>query len=233
MSNNANAESSSNKRVLFIGNRATYVNDIPGTLVRLAEQAGYSIHADRIIKGGAKLSFHADTSTEHGENVFNAIKKGYDVVFLQDNGNCIAREELTNASLEACDVLGKAIQDAGSKVGIYFRPPYGYEKWESSPFEQCRRFDEHFLKVSTKFDSINAYVNRAFAFAMRDTDIELWGPDNAHTGIYGAYLAVCVFFATIFNTSSKILDTNGLPTEIANTLQSIADKVSLDNETPW
>jgi hypothetical protein len=44
---------------------------------------------------------------------------------------------------------------------------------------------------------------------------------------YGAYLAVCVFFSTIFQASSAVLDTNGLPKEDAAALQAIADKIAL------
>ena len=80
-------------KMLFIGNSATYVNDIPGMLVRLARKAGYSLEADSIAKGGATLSFHADLDTEHGKSVLRAIRGGYDIIWLQDNGNCVSCEK--------------------------------------------------------------------------------------------------------------------------------------------
>jgi hypothetical protein len=223
----------SHLKVLFIGNSATYVNDIPGTLVDLARKAGYILEADSIVKGGATLSFHAALDTDHGENVLRAIRSGYDIVWLQDNGNCISCDEKREASLEACRSLGAFIRDAGARVGIYLRPPYGYEKWGIPPFEQCKEYDKHFPDATDGLLPLNAYVNRAFAFAIKDTDYNLWGEDHAHTSIYGAYLAVCVFFATIFHTTSSILDSNGLPTEDARALQAIADKVALNEEIPW
>ena len=213
-------------RVLFIGNSATYVNDIPGTLVALAQKAGYSMEADSIVKGGATLSYHADPSTEHGARVYEAIKQGYDLVFLQDNGNCISTEEAAQASLSAFDALAEAIRSSGARVGVYFRPPYGYEKWGFSPLEQCERIDEHFLKAASKLSSLNVFVNRAFARAIKETDIRLWAEDNGHTSIHGAYLAVCVFFAAIFNTPATVLDFNGIPKSQAQALQSIADEVA-------
>ena len=39
------------KKVLFIGNSATYVNDIPQTLSRLATEAGYKPEAKSVTKG--------------------------------------------------------------------------------------------------------------------------------------------------------------------------------------
>jgi hypothetical protein len=220
-------------KMLFIGNSATYVNDIPGTLVRLARRAGYSLEADSIVKGGATLSFHADLDTEHGESVLRAIRGTYDIIWLQDNGNCVSCEEKRQDSLEACRVLGSLIRDAGARVGIYLRPPYGYEKWGISPFEQCKEYDLHFLSLAEELQPLNAFVNRAFAFAIRDTEYDMWGADHAHTSSYGAYLAVCVFFATIFHTSARVLDANDLPLEAASLLQDIADKVVLAQDLPW
>ena len=230
---NRTERGSASLKILFIGNSATYVNDIPGTLVCLAKKAGYSLEADSIAKGGATLSFHADLDTKHGESVLESIRGGYDIVWLQDNGNCVSCDEKRKASLDACGKLGALIRDAGATVGIYFRPPYGTEKRGLSPFQQCREFDLHFLSAADGLQSLNAYVNRAFAFAIRDTEYDVWGEDHAHTSVYGAYLAVCVFFATIFHTTSSVLDSNGLPTEDARALQAIADKVVLNEAVPW
>ena len=220
-------------KMLFIGNSATYVNDIPGMLVKMARRAGYSLEADSIVKGGATLSFHADLDTEHGKSVLRAIRGVYDIIWLQDNGNCVSCEKKRQDSLEACRVLGSLIRDAGARVGIYLRPPYGYEKWGISPFEQCKEYDLHVLSLAEELQPLNAFVNRAFAFAIRDTEYDLWGEDHAHTSSYGAYLAVCVFFATIFHTSARVLDANDLPLEDARLLQNIADKVVLAQVLPW
>ena len=40
-------------RILFIGNSATYVHDIPKTLARLATDAGFPTESVRIVKGGS------------------------------------------------------------------------------------------------------------------------------------------------------------------------------------
>ena len=220
-------------KVLFVGNSAVYVNDIPGTLHRLAAQAGFEVDCDSVVKGGVTLAMHADIDSEFGKNTVDAIEKGYDVVFLQDNGNCIRSDELRAACLEACNTLGKAIRRTGARASIYVRPPYGTEKWGYDPIAQCVEFDKLFGEASQELDLKNAYVNRAFAYAIKYTDLELWGEDHAHTSKIGAYLAACVFFCTIFNVSAKVLDSDGLPDEVAEALRDIADKVSLDGEDLW
>ena len=206
-------------RILFIGNSATYVHDIPETLARLASEAGFSTEALRIVKGGWRLSQHA----EAGSRALAEIEKGYDLVVLQDNGNCIENDERRAASVAASEILCKAARESGAKVYFYVRPPYGYEAFGRSPVEQCREFDRFFTEIADRESAVCAYVNRAFEYAIENTDIRLWGDDNAHTSDEGAYLAVCVHFATIYGKSATLLGENGV--RAAKVLQEIADRV--------
>ena len=144
----------------------------------------------------------------------------------------VSDEEKRQASVAACKTRGALIRDTGARVGIYLRPPYGYEKWGLTPFEQCKEFDRHFLSAAEEFNPLNAYVNRAFAYAIQNLNVSLWGPDNAHTSEEGAYLAVCVFFSTLFQTTSTVLDHNSLPADVAVSLQQVADKIVLEHFIP-
>lgn len=206
-------------RILFIGNSATYVHNIPETLAKLATEAGFPTECVRVVKGGWRLSQHA----ESGSRALAEIEKGYDIVFLQDNGDCISSDEKREACIRSCFELTDAAHKSGARVYYYVRPPYGYEKWGFSPTEQCREFDLLFSKMAEDNGAVCAYVNRAFAYAIENTDIRLWGDDNAHTSEQGAYLAVCVFYATLCRKPATMLDGNGV--ENAKVLQEIADKI--------
>ena len=206
-------------RILFIGNSATYVHDIPETLANLATAAGFPTESVRIVKGGWCLSQHA----AEGSRALAEIEKGYDLVVLQDNGNCVSSDEKRSACIAACEVLASKAIESGAKLAYYVRPPYGYEAFGRSPVEQCRAFDGLFTEIASKNGAHCVYVNRAFEYAIENTEIRLWGDDNAHTSDEGAYLAVCVHFATIFGKSATILDENGI--ENARSLQEIADKI--------
>ena len=70
-------------KILFIGNSATSVNDVPNLLKRLAASAGKTVTVKAITKGGYTLAQHADETTDHGKGVYAEIAKGYDIVFLQ------------------------------------------------------------------------------------------------------------------------------------------------------
>ena len=220
-------------KLLFIGNSATYVHDLPQTLCRLSGEAGYPMEAVSMVKGGYELVQHADSSTAHGQRVLEEIAKGYDVVFLQDNGSCVTSEKKAEATRLACDALYRAIKAAGSKGFIYVRPPYGHDHVGRTPYEQCIAFDALFEQIGERISSVNAYVNRAFAYAMTHTDFDLWGPDHAHIGEHGAYLAVCVFFSTLLGISATRLGENELIPDDARVLQNIADKIAINGVIPW
>lgn len=220
-------------KVLFIGNSATYVNNVPQTLVALANAQGYELASAQLTPGGFDLVRHADSSTEHGKAVLAEIEKGYDVVFLQENGKWIITEDRRQAGREACRTLGAAVKNSGAKLYYYVRPPYGKMLGEYDSLEQCRLFDEHFVASAQETGAQCVFVNRAFAYAIRHASFPLWGEDNAHTSIYGAYLIVCTFFATLFGTSATQLGTGELSAEDARSLAEIADKIALEGVIPW
>ena len=222
------------KKILFIGNSATHVNNIPQTLRNLAGKAGYNVEVNTLTKNGATLTDHADATTEHGKAVLNAIATGeYDIVVIQDNGNCVSSDAMRAASKAACKTLDAAIRAAGAKTYIYVRPPYGYSTSGYTPIEQCIEFDKHFNAIAAELGADTVYVNRAFAYAIQNMNASLWGSDNAHTSPEGAYLAVCVFFSTFFNTSSTVLDANGLSEDVAASFRQAADKIVLEQYVPW
>lgn len=219
--------------LLFIGNSATYVHDVPEMLAKLATEAGYPTESVKITLGGYTLKQHADGESEHGREVRKLIGQGFDHVFLQDNGNCIADDERRAACKKACRTLGELIKNSGAKAWIYVRPPYGYEKFAFTPKEQCVEFDRLFGEIANEIGAECSHVNRAFLYAAENSDLNLYGSDNAHTSPEGAYLIICTIFASLFGVSSTVLGTNGIDEETAKTIQKIADKISLEGIKPW
>ena len=220
-------------RLLFIGNSATYKNTLPESLCALATEAGYPMEVASRTPGGYTLTQHADASTEHGESVLRAIAEGHDAVFLQDNGNCISSPEMSDAAREAFATLCGAIRAAGSQPMAYVRPPYAIEKFGYDVVGQCKALDALFGDLCTLHNAVPAYVNRAFARSYLTLSYDLWCHDRGHTSPHGAYLAICVFFATLFGVSSTLLGPLGLSAEEARDLQTVADEVALDGLIPW
>ena len=156
--------------LLFIGNSATYVNEIPQTLSRLAGERGYNIETSQLTPGGYTLARHADLTTDHGQTVINEIKKGFDAVILQDNSICIKDEAHREATEQACEKLCKAVHESGSKLYFYVRPPTGKVNYGYTSLQQCEKLDTLFTHLSEKYGGECIYVNRAFAEAIKTTD---------------------------------------------------------------
>jgi len=220
-------------KLLFIGNSATYYHEIPQTLAKLSSDQGYNVTTMQLTPGGYMLSQHADEENEHGQKVYAEIAKGYDIVFLQDNGNCISSEEKRKGCNSACEKLAKAIKESGAKLYFYVRPPYKKLNCGFDALQQCALFDELFNELAAKYGAECVYVNRAFAYAIKNTELNLWAEDDGHTSVHGAYLAVCVFFAKLFGRSSACLAPSEISEEDARVLQNIADKISLNGVIPF
>ncbi len=219
----------SSYKLLFIGNSATYVNDIPANLAALCAKKGITITQKQIVPGGRTLEQHADDAS-----LYTEIAKGYDAVFIQENGTMLTNDAGRQKSLAAIEKIGKAVHESGAKFYFYVRPPYGKNLDGYVNFDQCKIFDEHFTPAAEEFDASCVYVNRAFAYAIKNCYANLWGSDNAHTNIRGAYLAVCTFYATLFGKSATELDiAYGLPEAEAKELQKAADKIALEGVIPW
>ncbi|MBQ5791767.1 MAG: hypothetical protein IIW19_03575, partial [Clostridia bacterium] len=215
-------------KFLFIGNSATYVNDIPATLASLCAKKGITITQKQIVPGGRTLEDHAADPA-----VLAEIAKGYDAVFIQENGNSMTTASAAEKSLAAIKKLGDAVHDSGAVFCFYVRPPYGKDLAGYKNFDQCKLFDDHFTPAAEAQDAHCVYVNRAFAYAIKHLDYNLWGDDNAHTNTHGAYLAVCTFYATLFGKTATELDiAYGLPAADAKALQEAADQIALQGVIP-
>ena len=228
-----NVEYTASLRVLFIGNSATSVNDIPSMVNRLARKAGYNLEYTSLTKGGSSLSTHADATTDHGKQVLEQISLGYDVVIIQDVTSCIKTEEKRAQSIAAAKVLGAAIKESGAEAYIYVRPPTGTDIGSYKSYEQCIEYDKLFNRIASDIDATNVYVNRACAYVIKNyPNINIWGSDNAHLNKDGAYLTACVFFATLFNASAVGLDYDGVSAETAAIMQSVADQIVFGGYIP-
>ena len=214
-------------KLLFIGNSATHVHNIPKLLTSLVSSVGIELEADMITGDGYELSRHIEDG-----GVFEKINEGYDMVFLQEHGNCIA-EEKRESSLSAMRRLGEAVTKSGAELYYYVRPPYGIKNRGYDSLQQCELFDAHFKKSQEETGAKCVFVNRAFANAIKETDIKLWGEDNAHASEYGAYLIAATFFATLFNKSATLLPSATLPEIDAKILAEIADETVFKEKAPW
>lgn len=210
--------------VLFIGNSSTYFHDIPKTLVQMAKSMGNELTTDQLTLGGCTLFRYADPAdAEAGIPAREKIAAGHDIVFLQDNCNCIADAEMEEKCREACRTLHELIQKTGAKTYFYIRAPYGYAAHNHTPQGQAEAMTELFEGLGKEMNAPCAHAAKAFEICRKEhPEINLFWTDNAHTSEEGAYLSACCCYHVLFGDLPDEIYETDIPHETALILKAIA-----------
>ncbi|MBE6561572.1 MAG: hypothetical protein E7662_10655 [Ruminococcaceae bacterium] len=208
-------------RVLFIGNSATYMHDMPATFARLS-----GAETDQLVKGGCVLSRYADEANELGIRAGEMIRGGYDLVFLQDNGNCISSPEMRDKCISACRKLDRLIRESGARTAIYIRPPYGYSAHGHTHDEQITAFTELFEGIAAELGCDFAPAAAAYRYMEEHhPEITMYHTDNAHTSPAGALLVACLCVLAAGLPLPEEIDGGDVPTEEAQLIRNAAESV--------
>ncbi len=207
------------KRVLFIGNSHTYVNDMPFlyqafTESEYARQNGISpTKPTMIVHGGRMLCEHI----AEPEVQYNIKYGGYDYVVLQQAAHPFpGKEALLHDGKILCDWIKQA-----NAI------PVGYMTWAEKRFpENQQKMIDSYRALCAQNDGILAPVGAIWEKICMDpnADIELYYTDGEHASLAGSYLAACVIFAVIHKVSPI-----GLPyvlTHRGNTVYALEQEVA-------
>jgi len=221
------------KRVLVLGNSGIFFYDLPSTLSRLARQAGYLVEANTVAISSANLNWFTESDRYIYSLKEKELQKDYDIVIMQASTGSINSASLKNTTSQAGIQLAQEIKETGAEPWFLVRAPRNDYTNGLDPVKAAKEYDELFTPMAEWTGGVCTYVNRAWALAYQNTDINLWYKDNQHSNHHGAYLAACVIFSTMFNTSCQVLPDDDLPADEALTLRNIADQVVLEGKTPW
>jgi hypothetical protein len=213
------------RRILFIGNSYTSVNDLPETFARLARSTGVRIEVAAIDPGGATLADHAASS-----DVLRAISgTAWTAVVIQEQSEIPAAADLRDRQMApAAAALVTAIRADRAQ-------PFLFETWAHRggwPDRNMDRvtmqsaIDDAYRRLAASLGVIVAPAGRAWSRALAEAPaIELWQPDGSHPTAAGTYLAACVLVDTILGpgkTGSG--ETGGLSGADAATLRKVANE---------
>ena len=232
------------KKVLFLGNSYTYVNDLPNLIQNLAQADGKTFVYDQNTPGGYSIEGHSTNSTS-----LNKISSSnWDFVVIQDQSQkpAFPPSQVTtdvypyakiivdsiNANNECTEPLffmtwGR--QNGDEDNCQYYEPLCTYEGMQG-------RLRDSYLEMAVENMASVSPVGVAWATLRELTQdsINLYSSDGSHPSIYGSYLAACVFYTSIFN-SSPINNsfTSNLPDTVAHLLQLVAYNTVMDSNYVW
>ena len=216
---------------LFIGNSYTYYNEMPADIfAQIAAAAGYQVNATRITKGGQKLSFHADVTSETGIQVQAALTgtTKYDYVILQEQSVLPADDDGRGEFYDSVRNLLARVRAAGAqpvlyntwgrKTGHSTLATYG---WTNETMTW--RLAAAYTAIGEELDIDVAYAGLAMFDVYTQGGIELYNEDLTHPSYAGSYLAAMTIFAEIFRVDPTTIDYNGtLDASVAAVLKQAA-----------
>lgn len=225
-------------RVLFIGNSITYFNNMPQTFEAIANSKGDTTEVTVYAPGGTGFINHVTDP-----NVFVHFREGdWDYIVLQPGSNeSPGYSHPIDQTLSRARVLQDSIYKYNPCVKILFYQ-ISYGVWGSSTTDLTTynntmsliRSNLTYLADST--ETFFAPVGEAFHTAWNQNQNDLlWGGfGDIHPNAEGSYIAACVFYATIFQKTSRGSTVwTSLSGIKADNYQELADTIVLNNLSNW
>ena len=231
------------KKVLFIGNSYTYVNDLPKMLADVALSVGDTLIYDSNTPGGWTLNQHSTDATTKGKIALGT----WDYVVLQEQSQRPAFP-ITQVEVEVfpfakrLDSLINVSNTCGETV---FYMTWGRKNGDAS---NCASFPplctyagmDSLLQLRYRMmaDSNKAILSPVGAVwkRLRTTSptLELYSADESHPSVAGTYAAACCFYATVFRKDPNLITFNSsLSAADAATIRAAAKLVVFDSLKKW
>lgn len=185
-------------RILWIGNSYSYVNDLPALVTSMATAAKQSRlpAITAVLTGSATLKEHAARA-----DLPAIIGRGWDVVILQEQSTTplTAPDSMFRYGFQ----LGTAAKAAGAQVVLFETWPRG----DAVP--TLSAINAAYATLATALGARVAPVGQAWGRLLGSRpDLQLYQDDLSHPSAIGTYLAACVFYGLLYNSSAM-----GLPAE--------------------
>ena len=230
------------KRVLFVGNSYTEVNNLPDLVQRVAESAGDALEYQSNTPGGCTFQQHCTNRS------MDLIRQGgWDVVVLQEQSQLPSFPQ-SQVEVEVFPYAQRLVDSVyahnpegepmfymtwGRKNGDQQNAPYfpvlgSYEGMDSMLYER-------YLYMAREYDASVCPVGRVWRYLRTNNpEIELYQPDDSHPSLAGSYAAACAFYTLIFHRSPQhITYQPEIETADAITIRETVQRVVFDTLSFW
>ena len=224
-------------KVLFIGNSYTYVNDLPLMFKNLSSSLGKNVYTDMSAPGGYSFGQHLSNT----ETLNKISRGGWNYVVLQEQSQMPVieyyRYSSTYPSARKLDSIIKSYNCNTMFFMTWGRRYGGIQCINTYCSPDFVNFSHMQDSLSSSYNMIANELNDAvcpvgngFRLSVQtDSSVVLWDADYSHPSLEGSYLAACLFYRKVFNSSPVgSLYTAGLPASTALYLQTIASNTTLN-----
>lgn len=237
------------KKVLFLGNSYTAVNDLPGLFTSLALSGGHTIYADKNTPGGYTLAYPANGHLYNQTSLDKIASENWDYVVLQEQSQFPVIEHFRNnftypGSIELDSIIELNYPCTQTMFYMTWGRKYGgqqcIDSYCSVDFTDYAHMQDSlasaYLTMSNYLETPVCPVGIAWKKSIVENGdpIELFATDASHPSLAGSYLAACTYYASIFLESPIGLTyTAGLSESDALYLQTVASETVLNNLELW
>lgn len=235
------------KRVLFLGNSYTGVNNLPNLIYQLALSGGDTLMYDSNTPGGCTFGDPPNAHIALPASYGKIDDQDWDYVVLQEQSQIPTIAYFRdNTMYPGARRLNDSIQ-----THLPCRKPLFYMTWgRQFGGQQCAgpycspvftdfnhmtdSLHTAYMRIANELKAPVAPVGMAWKAVRNDTSIVLHQTDQSHPNMAGSYLAACTFYAAIWQkTPIGLTYTAGLDPSLCTYLQTKAHEVVLDHLTDW
>lgn len=232
---------SKTKRVLFLGNSYTYVNDLPTMLAEIAKSAGDTLIFDINAPGGHSIGNHSLNSV----SLSKIMAGNWDFVVLQGQSYELASttpeispypyarklDSLINQYNDCAETVyymtwGRKNGDAASCPSI----PYlcTYEKMDSVIHNNYRWLTDTTNAILSPVGAVWRSIRKNYP------TIELYQSDESHPSVAGTYAGACSFYTTLYRKDPSLITYNpGISATEATQIKNSTKIVVFDSLLKW
>lgn len=237
------SEAQTTKRVLFIGNSYTYVNNLPQLVANVAAAQGDSLIFDSSAPGSYTFQLHS----AYAPTLSKIAQATWDYVVLQEQSqlpsfppsqvatDCLPYARALDSLVHVADSCAETIfymtwgRKNGDAANCGFYPPL------CSYAGMQERLRQSYLLMAQQNNAVTAPVGSAWREVRnQNPSFDLYQADESHPSIYGSYIAACVFYTLIFQKPVYSLSyTAGIATADAYLIIQQTNAIMADSLQQW
>lgn len=231
------------KRVLFLGNSYTAVNNLPQMIANVASSTGDTLLFDSNCPGGYRFLNHSTNTT----SLAKIAVGNWDYVVLQEQSQfpSFPDGQVATDVFPYARLLDSLINAQNPCAETVFYMTWGRKNGDASncsnwpPVCTYTGMDSLLsLRYRMMADNNQAIVSSVGAvwkyLRQNSPSIELYSSDESHPSVAGTYAAACSFYAALFRKNPTLIGFNsGLSVSDAVIIRAAAKTVVFDSLRKW
>lgn len=231
------------KRVLFLGNSYTSVNNLPQMITDLAASAGDNVVIDNNTPGGQTFQGHSTNST----SLQKIMLGNWDFVVLQEQSQ---RPSFPDSQVEVevfpyAHILDSLINVYNSCGETMFYMTWGRKNGDADncvswpPLCTYEGMDSllnlRYMMMANNENAVVSPVGAVWKYLRQNHPlIELYQSDESHPSLAGSYAAACCFYTSIFRKDPMLITNDyALPAADAANIRAAVKTIVYENLLYW